>query len=162
MRKVYLIRKGFHRSMLWWKPLFKPTLSFSFVLDHTCMYVSKDERNQEAVNKLYGFSDGTFNHHKNSFRIGWNYDPQKDRFRIFAYSYIDRERKIAFLGYAKRDQKNSVNIKCMKGKYQVVFNNKIKYLKRSEFLFSNYKHLLYPYFGGVEVAPHHMRIEILD
>lgn len=149
-----VIPQGWHRSMASWKPFTRGSSKFQFYFNDTARYISDDPANQEAINKLVGFADGTLNHHKNSFRVGWNYDPQNDRFRVYAYVYIDGTRLSTLLGYSKLYEDNAVIVKCEEGSYQVTFNNTIHVVPRSTKIKCKYKHMLWPYFGGEERAPH--------
>lgn len=51
---------------------------------------------QKAVNKIFGESYG-LDHHKNSMRIGWNFDPLLNLYHIYLYGYEDGERVIKHL-----------------------------------------------------------------
>lgn len=148
-----IIPQGWHRSMALWYPMFRNVLKFQFYFNETGRYIFTDG-NEDAINKLLGFADGGLNHHKNSFRIGWNYDPQKDCIRIYAYVYIDGERKSTLLGCTKLYEENAVIVKCLKGQYRVIFNNTVVHVPRGEGVKWKYKHMLWPYFGGVRKAPH--------
>lgn len=152
-----IIPQGWHRSMALWYPMFRDTLKFQFYFSETGRYIFHDG-NEEAVNKIVGFADGRLNHHKNSFRIGWNYDSQNDRIRIYAYTYVDGVRGVWFLGFTNLFEENAVIVKCMKGQYRVIFNNEVFHIPRSKRIKWKYKHLLWPYFGGVRKAPHSIAI----
>ena len=137
-----------------WKPFLKCSVKFQFYFNETGRYISRKPENQEAINKLIGFADGTLRHHKNSFRVGWNYDPHNDRFRVYAYVYKDGERVEKLLGYTEPYKDNTVIVKCLYAHYQVTFNNTMYIIPRSKNIKCKYKHMLWPYFGGEETAPH--------
>lgn len=144
-----------HRSTIKWSPFFKKTRKFEFFFPGTSRYIFNTS-DVFAINKLIGFSDGTLNHHKNSFRIGWNYEVAHDNIAVYAYTYVDGERVSKRLGRVPIDFENTLEVSCLKGEYLVNFNNTLHRMKRSEKIRCNYKHMLWPYFGGQRTAPHTM------
>lgn len=130
-----------------------------FTFDDTARYDLGNK--QDTINKLIGFSDGTFNHHKNSFRLGWLYNPHKDKIEISAYIYRDGENERYFLFDVDIYEPVKVNVKCLRDVYRIVLNDyQVFYTKRSTKIKLPYKHMLWPYFGGTVVAPHNINIQI--
>jgi hypothetical protein len=153
------IPKGRHRSRISWQPFFKRKKIFTFVFDSSARYdVGK---NQDALNKLVGFSDGCFNHHKNSFRLAWRYNKEKDCVEIHSYIYVDGERHTSFISDVPLFSSQSIEVECRKDIYRVVLNNfYVFYYNRFSRSVYSYKHMLWPYFGGQAVAPHRVSILI--
>lgn len=123
--------------------------------------------NQLDINKLYGFSVGLFQSNQyNSARIGWRWSIPKQTIELLAYVYINGRRinewdQDILLGEV------NVSLNCFTSivvepayyRYQFIhgITNKILYLPRSG---SGSGYNQYPYFGGDEVAPHDMTIEL--
>jgi hypothetical protein len=130
-----------------------------FIFDYTALYNIGDK--QDTINKLIGFSDGTLNHHNNSFRLGWLYSPPKNKIEIYAYVYRDGENERNFLFDVEIFEPVKVDVRCQKDVYRIVLNDyQVFYAKRSTKIRLPYKHMLWPYFGGTVVAPHDIYIQI--
>lgn len=129
MLKRYHISKGKHRST--WFPKFfftkKNYVKVHFVFTEDFFV---DAGNQQ-INKIGGVSFG-FNHHKNSFRVGWR--TINDIVEIIRYSYINGQRfEDVVYRLTKKDLGKSVSIKMNIAK--------------------KYGYFLFPYFGGKTKAP---------
>ena len=94
--------KGFHYStfipkIYKSKSVFTKTCRVKF--DRSCKYTIDE---QSCVNKLWGFSNGLFGVHKNSWRFGWTYDKYSDSIILWYYIYdngILRKKKIKQLQF---------------------------------------------------------------
>ena len=58
-------------------------LNFTFKFDDNCWYINPTS----SINKLYGISYGIIGIHKNSIRIGWIPDKDKNRIKLYYYGY---------------------------------------------------------------------------
>lgn len=147
-----VVPRGCHRSTFSWRPFLRSTRTFEFWFPDTARYII-DPVNQQAINKLVGFSDGTLNHHKNSFRIGWNYDVEESKINIFFYTYIDGVRVHYFVKTTYINQRCRLDITCMKGYYAITLDKVTYKIPRSKGIRYKYKHMLWPYFGGICKSP---------
>lgn len=81
-------------------------------MEYTVVFTEESKYNSnvepEAIEKLWGLGFG--HPHKNSVRVGWNYESDLDRFNLYAYVYIDGERITKHLTYAKAYEKVQVRI----------------------------------------------------
>jgi hypothetical protein len=158
--KSLLIRRGRHRSRFAWCPFFKKKKTFIFVFNETARYDIGE--NQDALNKLVGFSDGGINHHKNSFRLAWRYNKEYDLVEIHAYTYLDGERTSQHIVDCQIRQPMRVEVEIRPDVYRVVVNRyRISYYNRSKNIKCGYKHMLWPYFGGKAKAPHNIWISLI-
>jgi hypothetical protein len=71
-------------------------LTQSIHFTDSCKYVLGGE-DQFDINKVYGVGFGLSHHHNNSVRIGWMYEPNSDRIRIYSYAYVNGRRTANFL-----------------------------------------------------------------
>src|SRR6185436_2167244 len=63
-------------------------MKFMVKFDSSAIYQTELPENQYAVNKLWGFSEGTDNHY-NSARIGWSWTD--NALRLYGYAYVSGE-----------------------------------------------------------------------
>ncbi len=156
--KEYNIKKSKHSSGLHFCPFFKNKLSFTAEFTDSCLY-DLGNIDQLDINKLMGFSCGF--HHKNSARIGWR--AKGDLIEIVSYCYVNGVRILEeTLGTVKPNEKFSCIIKDVGDIWMIQFKNAIGfskvYVKKNSI--SSCGYMLYPYFGGNNVAPHDMQIKI--
>lgn len=150
-RKKYIVKKGNHRSTIGWRPFFRSTFKFTFYLGDTHMYRDK----YDHINKLYGFSDGCLNHHKNSIRIG--YVNKGGVTELYLYQYVFGVRNEVFLSEVSTKAAYDVKIICHKTSYTVLLDGlHVARVPRRLMSPNSYKHILYPYYGGNPVAPHEL------
>lgn len=137
----------------------KSKLSFAAMFDSSCIYKTVDPANQEDINKLYGFSDCGTHHLDNSARIGWRWS--NDSLRIFAFVHNDGNMLFTEITTAKIGKVIKCSIVCRDTSYVFTVNGKTVSLPRH--CSGNYtRYKLYPYFGGDEVAPHDIKIQLAD
>lgn len=165
MKRIFTIFKGFHISHIF--PRFhseKSFINFSFKFDQNCLYNLNDLNNLD-INKLYGLGFG-LNHHKQSFRLGWNCQSPNGKIQIHAYYYNDGIRKIEYICdvdinteyncYLYLDRtSNKVFVDISKDAWNI---NKQYVFRFKDCL--RWGFFLFPYFGGDEFAPHKMSIII--
>jgi hypothetical protein len=155
--QTYIINKGEHQSNHDFQDVITDSvISFNVIFDSTAVYKSTEDENEEDVNKLYGISDCGIMHHMNSARIGWRW--LNNSLELFAYSYSNGIRSIERIGEFEINKELKCAIYCVKNKYVFEVNGQKVETKRSCDISEHY--LLYPYFGGNNVAPHKIKIKI--
>lgn len=156
---VYTIAKGEHsadKSTL--KLVNASELAFSVRFDSSAVYTAQKPINQFDINKLYGFSDNGAPHQQFSARFGWRWSD--GALRLFAYVYNNGKRQEKELGVLPIGSWISCSIQADGEVYRFVLNGAITEMPRASTTPQAKGYLLYPYFGGDEVAPHTVRIEI--
>ena len=139
----------------------KTTLSFSAMFDNSAIYTSQLPENQNDINKLYGFSDCDTHHSIASARFGWNW--RDNALRIYAYCYRNGERVSQELGVVLLNTAYDYRLSIVGGNYVFTFAGQQTVIARGcTSVESTQRYLLYPYFGGDEVAPHDIMIAITD
>jgi hypothetical protein len=120
---------------------------------------------QLDVNKLFGIGY-PWSHHKNSARWGWNYNPENNRIRLYAYCYNRGIRSIDYVCDVPKNVFIALKIDVFENKY--VFTamdgtNRWRVLGEASVLHSHEKKIKYIlgcYFGGNNPSPHDMNIII--
>ncbi|SMD35982.1 hypothetical protein SAMN04488029_2640 [Reichenbachiella faecimaris] len=158
--KVYKIEKGTHAPVI---PkigsMQSEVLMFTAIFDESAQYKTNIEENQHDVNKLMGFSDCNSMHHDNSARFGWRW--LDDQLEIHAYCYVNGERITAFIGTVDLNQKVSYTLQLTSTQYTFQINDEEPvFIKRGDLCDIGVYYMLYPYFGGNEVAPQDISIQI--
>lgn len=159
---IYRIRAGQQtadQSALVFTP--KTTLSFSATFDSSAIYTSQLPENQEDINKLYGFSDCDTHHSIASARFGWNW--RNNALWIYAYCYRNGQRVSQALGTVFLNVAYDYQLSIVEGNYVFTFKGQQTTIARGcTTVPSSQRYLLYPYFGGDEVAPHDITISITE
>jgi hypothetical protein len=114
--------------------------------------------NQYDINKLYGFSDNNADHHQFSARFGWRWSD--NALRLFAYVYNNGIVISKELGSVTIGKEVNCSIKVGEAIYTFIIDEITEYLPRSSTTSLAKGYLLYPYFGGDELAPHDINIWI--
>lgn len=138
--KTYLIKKGKHSSFHIPKLLWNTkAIELKFRFNSSCIYTTDENNNQNDWNKLFGYSRGF--HHTNSVRIGWRWNPIKQKIEIAEYYYVDKRRVVI-----------AINL-------DINLNEEYKYILRLD---NGCKlgYMLFPYFGGNERAKNDITIEV--
>jgi hypothetical protein len=134
-------------------------ITFNAVFDRSCIYSTVDPKNQNDINKLYGFSDCNTQHLINSARIGWRWS--NDALRIFAFVHNNSVMLYKEITTVKIGSIIKCSVACLTDHYSFTVNNKSVQLPRH--CSGNYtRYKLFPYFGGDEVAPHRIKIKITE
>ncbi len=134
-------------------------IKFVAKFDSSCIYQTANPHNQNDINKLYGFSDCNAQHLENSARIGWRWS--KDSLRIFGFVHNNGEMIYREITTALINSFIICSITCLDAQYKFDVNGKTLLLPRN--CSGNYlRYRLYPYFGGDEVAPHDIKIQITE
>lgn len=135
-------------------------LKFNVRFDSSAIYQTASKINQLDINKLYGFSDNNSFHHLYSARIGWRWSD--NALRLFAYIYNDGVRQSEELGAIPIGKEVYCSIKVNGDEYVFTMNDTKKVLPRKSKTAKGQGYMLYPYFGGDELAPHNISIWIMD
>jgi len=141
-----------------YKPIETEELKFSVKFDSSAIYQSFLSINQYDINKLYGFSDNNAHHHQFSARFGWRWSD--DALRLFAYVYNNGIVISKELGSVTLGKEVNCSIKVGEATYTFIMDEITEYLPRSSTTPIAKGYLLYPYFGGDELAPHDINIRI--
>lgn len=134
-------------------------LKFKARFNNSAIYKTIALENQGDINKLYGASDCATDHQKNSARFGWRW--YQNALEIWAYTYANGKRKFALVGTVPLNSMNTYEILFTDTNYIFKLNNTEVSLPR-HCISKTQGYKLYPYFGGDEVAPHEITIEIQD
>lgn len=153
---IFKIKKGNHRSVNRIQRTSSDELNFSLILTESCKYESKDPQNQYDVNKVFGMSDGG-DHKENSARIGWRY--VGDKIELHAYTHYNGNFDFKKICDIDTEKEYQCQISFLENEYQFIVNGVSVYMPRYKNS-DKKKYLLYPYFGGDEVAPHDMILKI--
>ena len=155
---TFTIQKGAHYCDQ--NPVKTITISemkFMVKFDSSAIYQTELPENQYAVNKLWGFSEGTNNHY-NSARIGWSWTD--NAVRLYGYAYVSGELHYQEITAVTIGTEISCSIKLAAGTYLFTINGISVTLPRGTLGSQASGYQQYPYFGGIEVAPHLITILI--
>lgn len=171
----FKICKGKHYSKHFPKFNFNTQKDFSFIVkfDDSCRYIL-NEIDQLDINKLFGTSFG-FNHHKNSFRIGWVYNPKLDKIELYNYWYETGVRHNSLIATIPLNLKTIVEVKFhLKDINNYTLGDLGSYIETKVSAIGialaktiipydlenvpRYGLVLFPHFGGNQTAPHDIKI----
>ena len=159
--KIYTIKKGHQYSDSGFRAFTSTELNFVVVFDNSAIYTTTDSSNQLAINKLFGFSDCSDLHHENSARFGWRW--YNNEIQIFAYCYKNSKRADKFIGTVNLNKEYEYKLKTEGSKYIFFLNGMTDSLDNGCSSDVDYgRYFLYPYFGGIETAPHQITIRIKE
>jgi hypothetical protein len=120
--QTFIIKQGQHNSNHLVEPVAKNKMRFLAKFDETAKYANRDPLNQHDINKLYGFSDCSTQHHVNSARFGWRwFDGQ---LQIFAYTYKEGTQTNKFITAVSLNQEYTYELEIRGNKYVFQVNNK--------------------------------------
>ncbi len=157
----YRIRQGNHSAdFSAYIPVHSDVMNFMVRFDSTAIYQTSDPINQYDINKLYGFSDNSAQHHEYSARFGWNWN--HGSLHLYAYVYNDGVLQTEEITVISVGAEYQCSIRVTSDQYQFSVNNSTVSLPRSATTHSGDGYKLYPYFGGDETAPHDIRIWIKE
>ena len=132
-------------------------MKFKVKFDSSAIYQTELPENQYAINKLWGFSEGTNNHY-NSARIGWSWTD--NALRLYGYGYVSGELYYQEITSVTIGTEISCSIKLAAETYLFTVNGVSVSLPRGTSGSQASGYQQYPYFGGNEVAPHLITILI--
>lgn len=135
-------------------------LNFSAIFDQTAIYRTTTSENQHDINKLMGFSDCNSMHHENSARFGWRWLDGK--LEIHAYAYVNGERISQYIGNVALNEPTDYQLQITDEYYVFYLQgyDPVRIARETPCTKGLY-YMLFPYFGGDEVAPHDILIQIL-
>lgn len=150
----YYILKGCHYSL---PPIssihFGDTINtYIFKFHSNCYY--KDTK--KHINKLCGLSFGY--HHENSVRLGWNCGKQNNKIQLYAYIYNKGVRKEYYLDDYSIDKWYKIGVMFNRLENMVYIGSIGIKFDMTDLPMIGYN--LKPYFGGKQVAPHTMTIDL--
>jgi hypothetical protein len=166
--KTYTIKKRKHYSGIHFSPLWSPKgIEFEFMFTESSKYISEPNTYlREAWNKLAGISLDPFG--RNSIRLAWRYNSDLDIFEVAAYYhdagifYVNEEKIIPFVAGQQGRCKiqtalydlfdRTTSIESIITISELASKTEIKH----DFigLLPSIGYIQYPYFGGVQPAPH--------
>lgn len=154
------IKKDKHNSN-WYLPaqglLFKNKVTMLVRFDESAIYENTDPSNQGDINKLWGFSDCSSGHHKNSARFGFNW--YQGKLRLWGYTYSQGNRSWVELQTLNLNETYKTEIYLKDNEYVFMINDIIVGTQpRGCSGNGGIKYRLGPYFGGDERSPHDMAI----
>ena len=153
---LYTIKKGNHRST--WLPKFtcknEVVGKVTFLGDF-----SYEILNQEDTNKLCGLSDGWHHRKASSIRLGFRWNLKTEELEIMVISYVNGQRTIKKLTVAETDREYDFSIRIEKDYYFVIFNKDSLLIPRKS-KWNCLRYRLGFYFGGREVAPKTLKINL--
>lgn len=156
----FVIRSGEHyASPRMTESLQRHKLAFEARFDSSAIYDFRDKALQSNKNKLMGFADCNSVHHENSARFAWQW--YNNRLEIYAYCYVNGERKEAFVGTAELNRYHKFELSMEDDFYVFRLNQEAAvYIKRGNVCRSGIYYKMWPYFGGSIPAPHDVHISI--
>ena len=135
-------------------------LKFNVKFDNSAVYKTITPSNQYDINKLFGFSDNNAQHHQFSARFGWRYSDKA--LRLFAYVYNNGVMTFKELGTVEIGAENACSIKVAGNQYIFSLNGKTETMPRAATTPKGSGYKLFPYFGGDELAPQTITIQIKE
>lgn len=160
LSRTFIVREGEHyASPRMVQSLQSNTLTFRAKFNETAVYHFDDKSFQDSKNKLLGFSDCNSLHHDNSARFAWQWF--NNRLEIFAYCYVNGERKEKFIGTVNLHEENRYQLKVTEDSYVFQLNSQEEVrISRGNSCDKGIYYMLWPYFGGSTPAPHDVTISI--
>lgn len=157
--ETFIIPEGKHSKGVDLQFLQTDNLTFQAIFDESAIYKSKIEENQWDINKLLGFADCNSHHHENSARFGWRW--LNDSLEIMAYCYADGERITEKVGNLELNEPGYFQIQLTEDTYLFTLNTlpTVNIIRENICQQGSY-YMLWPYFGGDEVAPHDIKIKL--
>lgn len=158
--RTFVIKKGDHyANPRLVESLQSQSLIFEARFNSNAKYEMENASLQSNINKLFGFADCNSMHHDNSARFGWAW--YHDRMEIYAYCYVNSQRKTQLIGTVNLNEYNRYEIQITKDSYVFKLNHENPYtVKRGNTCQEGVYFMLWPYFGGEAPAPHDVAIDI--
>jgi len=157
---IYTIQKGSHRST--WLPKFNTNtiINFKFKFLSDPSYILGNKLDQEDTNKIFGISDSWY-HRRHSVRLGWRYDDKLQKSILCVYYYRDSKHYTQDLGEMYQDKTYYGFISMYKDEYMIACLGDVITIPRTSKWWGP-RYLLFPYFGGQQVAPKQFKIELTN
>ena len=135
-------------------------MKFTAKFDSSAIYATVNPTNQLDINKLYGFADDDKQHHASSARIGWRW--YTNRLELFGYVYNDSVRTTQLITQVPLKTDIPCSIKVDGTRYVFTANGTQITMPRTAKTPTGKGYRLYPYFGGDEMAPQDITIQIRE
>jgi hypothetical protein len=162
---TFHIPAGKHRARplrfgFWWR---RNSFAWTVKFDESCRY-DLGNTDQYDINKLcgIGYLPG---HHKDSARFGWRYWKDLKKIDLWAYCYANGRREIKQICFCEIGKEYRIRLQVLALSYYFdvyepssVTAVGIVTIDRSHK--KKFKYRLGVYFGGDQVAPHEIRIEL--
>lgn len=148
------------RFDLWW---LRTAFKWKVKLTESCRYDLKSA-DQLDTNKLIGIGY-LLRHHTDSARFGWRYDGASGQIELLAYCYVSGRRSIKPLCFVEIGKEYDLYLKVLSTCYYFEVKERgglavLGFQWIDHFHNKRLKYGLWPYFGGDQVAPHEMKIQI--
>jgi hypothetical protein len=161
--REFKIPQGSHRSYpIVTKAFVGTKMGITAIFDESAKYeFSKDSSSDQGdINKLYGFSDCNGPHLQNSARFGWNW--YQNKLSIYAFTHVSGQMNFRYLSDVEFNKPYSGTIQIHPDKRSYIFNfNGISVqMDRGCQDQKAWGYELLPYFGGQQVAPHDITINV--
>ena len=141
-------------------PYATTAMQFTVKFDSSDIYTNQLASNQYDYNKLFGFSDNNSDHHSFSARFGWRWC--NNEIELSAYTYNDGIRSIINLGGVDLNKEHQCAILVKGDHYDFVLDGVTTSVPRTSKTKKASGYKLLPYFGGDEMAPHTINIQIKE
>lgn len=140
------------------------TLTFNAYFNSNVPYTTSDPSNQGDWCKLMGISTNRIHH--NSIRLGWRWNPKTAKVELGFYGYIQGQYYRRYLTSVDLNTWVPVTIRMWNNGETVTVNG-ISYTENRSLGFSSWIPtstwvLQTAYFGGDEVAPHKIKINVAN
>lgn len=154
---TYTVLPGKHYSRPWRLRLYL----FKKRWQWTCKFHDVRHKPDGSTHKLVGVGFG-LNHHRNSIRVGWQYNSSKDVVDLYAYVYKDGVRTIEYMCSIAHKVDFDVVIDTYSKHWSIAINwNGLnlttKHISGGSRWFG---YFLKPYFGGVATSTVTLKIEV--
>jgi hypothetical protein len=161
--RVFKIPQGHHRSLpVVTKPFVGNKMEITAIFDETARYEFPIENSSDQgdINKLYGFSDCHGSHLQNSARFGWNW--YQNKLSVYAFTHTSGQLNFRFLSEVEfnKPYQGSIQIHPDKRSYIFSFNGISVQMNRGCQDQKAWGYHLFPYFGGQQVAPHDITLNV--
>lgn len=160
---TFRISRGKHRARplrlgIWWN---RKSFAWKVKFTESCRYDLKSNE-QYDINKLcgIGYLPG---HHKHSARFGWVYDREIDRVVLHAYCYVNGQRITKSICSCDIGKEYDLQLLISDRSYSFFIYEKDAVNGSCAIGRSRKQKLGYQlgiYFGGNQVAPHEIKIEL--
>ncbi len=160
---LYTIPAGDHYATPYKEALFwgkRMDIAVSF--DESAMYEFTGDSavDNQDVNKLYGFADCKGLHERNSARLGWRF--LRGQLEILGFTHRGGKFYSQYITAIQMNQtyRSSISLSPDRKQYIYEFNGVKVSMERGCEDDSAIGYKLYPYFGGNQVAPHDVSINV--
>lgn len=156
-KTLYMIKKGEHATNSFIKKIEGDAMGYEVTFDSSAVYQTVNPENQGDINKLFGTSDCGTQHHMNSARFGWRWF--NGRLEIHAYTYANGQRHSKLVSTVEIGKPYTYEIKFEADQYVFKLNDvRVAMPRNCSGAIDGY--MLFPYFGGDELAPHDITITL--